>query len=97
MLARPTLCGGGVGPGLQGDFATSCHLPDGSGVPVRPCRVSDKDSASRDGTVSEVDGGGRGGQMGWFRRDGLTLVYFGCMAQRRSRWEGQAVATPHFV
>ena len=37
----------------------------------RPCRVSDKDSAPRDGTASEADGGGQGGQKGWFPRMAL--------------------------
>ena len=48
-------------------------------VPLhRPCRQR-QDSARREGTASEVDGGGRGGQKDWFRKDGLRYVlnYFG--------------------
>ena len=45
-------------------------------VPLHhPCCLNDKDSPSREGKASEVDGGGRGGQKGLFRRDGLR--YFG--------------------
>ena len=48
-------------------------------VPLhRPCRQP-QDSARREGTASEVDGGGREWQKGWFRKDGLRYVlnYFG--------------------
>ena len=61
-LARPTLCrgGGGAGPGFRGDFPTLCPCPTAAGfesAPLhRPCCLSDKDSAPREGTASEVDG-----------------------------------------
>ena len=80
MLARPTLCGGGVdaGSGFRGDFPpsyASCPVvANFLSAPLhRPC---DKDRGPpppppRKGTASEVDGCGRGGQKSWFRRDDL--------------------------
>ena len=40
----------------------------------RPCCLSDKDSAPREGIASEDDGGQRGGQKGWFGRDVLRYL-----------------------
>ena len=103
MLARPALYadGGGDGPGFRLRFSHLMPCPTVAGfqsAPLhrRPHCLSDKDSAPREGKASIVDGGEWGGQKGWFRKDdfGFVLTMVLCMAQRRRRWDGQAVATP---
>ena len=105
MLARPTLCGGSGGavPGFRGDFSTSCPLPGGSGFSVRPVALplsfSDKDGAPRKGTVSEVDGGGRGEQKAGFKgmAEGTYLLWIRAWRRGVADMESRVVATLHFV
>ena len=59
MLARPSLCGGGVGPGLREDFPTSVPCPTVAGFQSAPLHRSPAVSATE-----TVDGGRRAGFEG---------------------------------
>lgn len=69
-------------------------------VPLHcPCRVSDKDGAPREGTVSEVDGGGRGEQKAGFKgmAEGTYLLWIRAWRRGVADMESRVVATLHFV